>query len=103
MAKLDGFIYLVQTSEAYERPTIVEAHLSKSKADARVAKLNALADRAPVCPQVDDEESQWDAFWQAEAEWKAAHPLGPEPPGYLDQRYEVNAVPLAITKRASRA
>jgi hypothetical protein len=94
-AMLERFVYLVQTKEDYERPTPIEAHLVEAEAERRVDVLNAYAARSPSCPGVHDPDELWDAFYKAETEWKAGHPLGNDPPGYLNQLYEVGKVPLA--------
>jgi hypothetical protein len=97
---LPGFVFLVQSCEDYERPDIIEAHLDEAAASARVDVLNEYADLAPLgCPEQDAPEQEWDAHWKKEAEWKAAHPLGPEVFGYYNQRYEVCEVPLATAPK----
>jgi hypothetical protein len=92
---MTGYVYLVQTEESYEAPSIIEAHLEESGATARVDALNAYAETAPMCPAADDSDEVWGAYWEAESAWKAAHPLGPEVGGYLQQRYVVSRVSLA--------
>jgi hypothetical protein len=97
------FVYLVQTREDYERPKIIEAHLVEADAQRRIDALNAYAARAPMCPSMDDPDEEWDAYWTAEALWKAGHPLGNDPPGYLDQLYEVFEVQIAESSREAQS
>ena len=91
----DRFVYLVQSDEIYERPTVVEAHLIEGNALERAALFNKLAEAWPQYPD-DDSDEAYEVWLAASEAWKKAHPLGPEPPGYGNQRYEVRSVPLAF-------
>lgn len=89
-----AFVYLVQTQAGYERPTIVEAYLCEKAAAARVELLNELARRVPTYPGSDCSDEEYDTWHDALEAWKKSHPLGPEPPGYVDDGYEMEKVPL---------
>jgi len=90
-------VWLIQTAELYERPSIVEARLSKADAHARAAELNAYAEVGPVAPQGEVTDLVHARWHRALCHWQRQHPLkSVRDTSYLQpyERFEVISVPL---------